>query len=54
MMGVSLVLSVRQLHDGQKNFFSASKISSFKNLGREELIFGENGKTLITWRMAFA
>ena len=42
MMEVSLVLSVRQLHDGQ-NLFSDSKISGFKNLEKEELIFGDNG-----------
>ena len=38
MMKVSLVLSVTQLH-----IFSDSKISGFKNLEREELIFGGNG-----------
>ena len=43
MMEVSLVLSVRQLHDGQNHLFSDSKISGFKNLEREELIFGEDG-----------
>ena len=43
MMEVSLVLSVRQLHDGQNHLFSDSKISGFKNLEREELIFGDNG-----------
>ena len=43
MMEVSLVLSVRQLHDGQNHLFSDSKISGFKNLEREELIFGANG-----------
>ena len=43
MMEVSLVLSVRQLHDGQNHLFSDSKISGFKNLEREELIFGGNG-----------
>ena len=42
MMVVSLVLSVRQLQDGQNHLFSDSKISSFKNLEREELIFGDN------------
>ena len=42
MMEVSLVLSVRQLHDGQNHLFSDSKISGFKNLEREELIFGDN------------
>ena len=43
MMDVSLVLSVRQLHDGQNHLLSESKISSFKNLEKEELIFGDNG-----------
>ena len=43
MMEVSLVPSVRQLHDGQNHLFSDSKISGFKNLEREELIFGDNG-----------
>ena len=43
MMKVSLVLSVRQLHDGQNHLFSDFKISGFKNLEREELIFGDNG-----------
>ena len=43
MMEVSLVLSVRQLHDRQDHLFSDSKISGFKNLEREELIFGDNG-----------
>ena len=43
MMEVSLVLSVRQLHDGQNHLFSDSKISGFKNLEREEVIFGDNG-----------
>ena len=43
MMEVSLVLSVRQLHDGQNHLSSDSKISGFKNLEREELIFGDNG-----------
>ena len=38
MMEVSLVLSVRQLHNGQNHLFSGSKISGFKNLEREELI----------------
>ena len=36
VMEVSLVLSVRQLQDGQNH-------SGFKNLEREELIFGDNG-----------
>ena len=43
MMKVSLVLSVRQLHDEQNHLFSDSKILRFKRLQREELIFGENG-----------
>ena len=43
MMEVSLVLSVRQLHDRQDHLFSDSKISGFKNLESEELIFGDNG-----------
>ena len=43
MMEVSLVLSVRQLHDGQNHLLSESKISGFKNLEKEELIFGDNG-----------
>ena len=43
MMEVSLVLSARQLHNGQNHLFSDSKISGFKNLEREELIFGDNG-----------
>ena len=43
MMEVFLVLYVRQLHDGQNHLFSDSKISGFKNLEREELIFGDNG-----------
>ena len=43
MMEVSLVLSVRQLHDGQNHLLSDSKISGFKNLEKEELIFGDNG-----------
>ena len=43
MMEVSLVLSVRQLHDGQNHLFSNSKISGFKILEKEELIFGDNG-----------
>ena len=42
MMEVSLVLSVRQLHDGQNNLLSDSKSSSIENLEREELIFGDN------------
>ena len=43
MMEVSLVLSVRQLHDGQNHLLSGCKISGFKNLEKEELIFGDNG-----------
>ena len=43
MMEVSLVLSVRQLHDGQNHLFSDSKISGSKNLEREEFIFGDSG-----------
>ena len=42
MMEVSLVLSVRQLHDGQKHLLSDSKISGFKNL-EKNLIFGDSG-----------
>ena len=42
-MEVSLVLSVRQLHDEQNHLFSDSKILRFKRLQREELIFGVNG-----------
>ena len=42
MMEVSLVLSVRQLHDAQNHLLSDSKISGFKNLEKEELIFGDN------------
>ena len=42
-MEISLVLSVRQLHDGQNHLLSGSKTSGFKNLGKEELIFGDNG-----------
>ena len=43
MMEVYLVRSVRQLHNRQNHLFSDSKISGFKNLEREELIFGDNG-----------
>ena len=43
MMEVSLVLSVRQLHEGQNHLLSDSKISGFENLEKEELIFGDNG-----------
>ena len=42
-MEVSLVLSVRQLHDEQNHLLSDPKISGFKNLEKEELIFGDNG-----------
>ena len=42
MMEVSLVLSVRQLHD-RENHLSQSKISGFKNLEKEEPILGDNG-----------
>ena len=42
MMKVSLVLPVRQLHDGQ-NHLSESKVSGFKNLEKEELMLGDNG-----------
>ena len=43
MMEVSLVLSVRQWHDRQNHLLSDSKISGFRNLEKEELIFGDNG-----------
>ena len=43
MMELSLVLSVRQLHNGQNHLISDSKISGFKNLERKELIFGDHG-----------
>ena len=43
MMEVSLVLSVRQLHESQNLLLSDSKMSGFKNLEKEELIFGDNG-----------
>ena len=43
MMEVSLVLYVRQLHDGKNHLLSDSKISGFKNLEIEELIFGDYG-----------
>ena len=43
MMEVSLVLSVRQWHDGQNHLLSDSKVSGFRNLEKEELIFGDNG-----------
>ena len=42
MMDVSLVLSVRQLHDAQNHLLSESKISGFKNLEKEDLILGDN------------
>ena len=42
-MEVSLVLSVRQLHDGQNHLLSDSKISDFKNFEKEELLLGDNG-----------
>ena len=42
MMEVSLVLSSRQLHDGQNHLFD-SNISGFKILEKEELIFRDNG-----------
>ena len=37
MMEVSLVLSVRQLHDGQNHSLSDSKTSGFKRLEKEYL-----------------
>ena len=43
MMEVSLVLSVRQLHDGQHYLLSKSKIAGFQNLEKEELILAGNG-----------
>ena len=43
MMEVSLVLSVRQLHDQQNHLLSESKIAGFQNLEKEELILGDNG-----------
>ena len=43
MMEVSLVLSVKQLHDGQKHLLSNSKMSGLKNLEKEELICANNG-----------
>ena len=42
MMDVFLVLSVRELHDGQNHLLSKSKISGFTNL-EKELILGDNG-----------
>ena len=41
-MEVFLVLSVKQLHDGKNQLLSDPKISGFKNLEREVLIFGGN------------
>ena len=35
MMDVSLVLSVRQLHDGQKHLLSNSRMSRLKNLEKK-------------------
>ena len=43
MMEVSLVLSARQLHHGQNHLFSDSKISSFKNFDKEQIIVGDSG-----------
>ena len=43
MMEVSLVLYVRQLHDGKNHLLSDSKIPGFKNLEKEELIIGDYG-----------
>ena len=43
MMEVSLVLCVRQLHDGQNHLLSDSKILGSKDLEKEELIFAGNG-----------
>ena len=43
MMEFSLVLSVRQLHDGQNYLFSDSMILGLKNLEKGELIFQDNG-----------
>ena len=48
MMEVSLVLSIRQLHDGQNHLLSEFKISRFKNLEKEELILGGNGTVRIS------
>ena len=42
MIEVSLVLSVGQLHNGQNHLFPDFKITGFKNLEREELIFEDN------------
>ena len=42
MMEASLVLSIRQLQYGQNHLFFDFKISGFKNLEREELIFGDD------------
>ena len=46
MMDISLVLSVRQLHDGQNHLLYESKISGFKSLEKEELILGDNIVTI--------
>ena len=43
MMEISLVLSVRQLLDGQNQLLFDSKISGFENLEKKKLIFGDNG-----------
>ena len=43
LIEVSLVLSVRQLHDGQNYLLSESKISGFNNLEKEEPILEDNG-----------
>ena len=43
MMEVSLMAFVTQLQNGQNHLFPDFKISSFKYLEREELIFGDNG-----------
>ena len=43
MIQVSLVLSVGQLHNGENYLFPDFKITGFKNLEREELIFEDNG-----------
>ena len=43
MMEISLVLSVRQLNDGQNHLLSEDKISSFKNLEKEEPMLRDNG-----------
>ena len=38
MVEVSLVLSVKQLQNGENHLFPGSKISGFKNLKKEELM----------------